>query len=969
MKRLGFIALFIFLFLTSCIQQASQDRFYITNMRNDNDSYYLDVDTDIDLKEYIVSNIPYTVEYKDKVYNSTDDLFFELDYMNNEFIIECKENKVVLNFYKIVYYNIIFKDNKGDVLYDYRLDSRNKIDEKIIKPHLTIPEGYDWYGKVLKDGFEVNLSELKIQSDIELIPVYEGLCYNVVIKCFDKEEIYSFPVGKTIDIYEYIPGYICLGLFSGSQNVNGLKYEPSMGTYFEFKHKPKQFTIYYHYNDIVEEQAVLYNTTISLLNLDLIGYSFDYWMYNNDIFNDETYKFTENIHLYAKLTPNVYKITYTNIENEYSENVSYNEWKNLPTPKKEGYHFDGWYYNDKKIYSADYWKIAEDVVLTARWFEKNIVLNLEPYDGVVDASCEVNVSGIVKLPTPTLENHVFLGWYWDEDFIKPVTQLNIHKYYNEKLYALYEVFEEKQIDSFVITKYNFHETTYDNLAIFDSSQSGFTSLYWHKIGIKKFEDEYFVSSIAISGETVTSMVYDYVILAYSKYERFNDFSKLDVAIGDKVIFDHDIETLSSKDINVTVSFYKVDNTNRLTKVKEDLESLYNEYQELNENIELITESNGLIISWKSSNNDIISSTGIYHKPNVTTDVTLSAYVNNELIYSFTVSVIGNSDHYDALATGYIYTPYTITQNAMNTLDIIYCAFLDIDKDANFTNATSMKNKINTYILPLAEISGTKVVISVNQGSSGAFSAVAAREALREKLATNILNFIIEMNIHGIDIDWETPASNEATNFTLLMKAIYEKVKKYNSNLLVTAAIGGGKWQPPKYDLPHSKDYLDYVNLMTYSMATGNGYYQNALYKSSKGATLTSCSIDESIDLYNGYGVTNNKILIGIPFYTTVQTGCEGPGSKVGSGKSIWYKELFSTYKLSDTMKEYFDEECGVPYRYDAVNKIFISFDNEQSIKVKCEYIHAKGLAGIMYWQYGQDVDDMLSNAIAKYIDS
>jgi chitinase len=562
-----------------------------------------------------------------------------------------------------------------------------------------------------------------------------------------------------------------------------------------------------------------------------------------------------------------------------------------------------------------------------------------------------------------------VGWYYDEEFIIPAIKINISTYNNEKLYALYEPIKEDVIASFVITKYNFHETTYDDLAIFDSSQSGFTSLYWHKIGVKKINNEYYISSIAVSGEKVTSMTYDYVILAYSYYSRYGEFASLDVKVGDKVIFDCDLELLSGKDVNVTMSFVSVDNSSVLVNIKEELENLYNEYQELNEDIELITESNGVLITWKSSNNDIISSTGIYHKPNVTTDVTLSAYVNNELIYSFTVSVIGNSDHYDALATGYIYTPYTITQNAMNTLDIIYCAFLDIDRDANFTNATSMKNKINTYILPLAEISGTKVVISVNQGSSGAFSAVAAREALREKLATNILNFIIEMNIHGIDIDWETPASNEATNFTLLMKSIYEKVKKYNSNLLVTAAIGGGKWQPPKYDLPHSKDYLDYVNLMTYSMATGNGYYQNALYKSSKGATLTSCSIDESIDLYNSYGVTNDKILIGIPFYTTVQTGCEGPGSKVGSGKSIWYKELFSTYKLSDTMKEYFDEECGVPYRYDAVNKIFISFDNEQSIKVKCEYIHAKGLAGIMYWQYGQDVDDMLSNAIAKYIDS
>jgi hypothetical protein len=38
-------------------------------------------------------------------------------------------------------------------------------------------------------------------------------------------------------------------------------------------------------------------------------------------------------------------------------------------------------------------------------------------------------------------------------------------------------------------------------------------------------------------------------------------------------------------------------------------------------------------------------------------------------------------------------------------------------------------------------------------------------------------------------------------------------------------------------------------------------------------------------------------------------------------------------------------------------------------KVKCDYINALGLAGIMYWQYGQDVNDMLSNAIDKYINA
>ena len=39
------------------------------------------------------------------------------------------------------------------------------------------------------------------------------------------------------------------------------------------------------------------------------------------------------------------------------------------------------------------------------------------------------------------------------------------------------------------------------------------------------------------------------------------------------------------------------------------------------------------------------------------------------------------------------------------------------------------------------------------------------------------------------------------------------------------------------------------------------------------------------------------------------------------------------YKLSDTMKEYFDEECGVPYRYDPTTKVFIAV-KEWAFRIK-----------------------------------
>ena len=37
--------------------------------------------------------------------------------------------------------------------------------------------------------------------------------------------------------------------------------------------------------------------------------------------------------------------------------------------------------------------------------------------------------------------------------------------------------------------------------------------------------------------------------------------------------------------------------------------------------------------------------------------------------------------------------------------------------------------------------------------------------------------------------------------------------------------------------------------------------------------------------------------------------------------------------------------------------------NEKSIGIKCEYIHDKGLAGMMYWQRTQDYNNKLLNAI------
>lgn len=912
-KIFGVLFIFIVLFLTSC---TTPEEILVKNMLNVDGEYHLTLDNtieNINLKEYIESNTYYSVSYLGNKYDSNDELKFKLEDGLNVFTINTSTQSIVLNFYKEYYLKVTLLDSETkevkNEIYIKPKESLNSVKDVLVQ---YVKEHNSWNGEISYSNDNVNFKEANIDN------------------------------------------------FIVEENI-----------YIMLKTKPILYEVSFENDGVVETKKFAIGDVINLNTVSKEGYSFLGW-YANDklILENTTYNLELGNQFIAKFSPNKYSIKYINIDEERTQEVTYGEEFKLFIPDKEGFLY--WSYNDNKFENG-LWSYLEDITLEAVWeepvIEPIVNLNLETFGGIVENNAKIDLNGYIILPAPHKEGYNFKYWCKDSFLTEKIENILASEYNNEKLYACYEYDSNNLKSEVVFTMYNKHVSTYDQITMFDSSKSGFTSKYWHKIGIVNNNGNYYVSKIVPNGTSISELgSYDYVLLAYSGYSGYSSFINIDCQVGYRVNFLIDPQTMEEGSVTNIASFYQNDLTEEKEEITLYLSNIYGNITSVNEDIELINEYNYHNITWKTSNRNAITTEGKYIKPYVTRNVTLTAVIDGEEIYSFDVLVEGEKDESTALSTGYIYTPYnTITQNAMNTLDIIYCAFLDVDAEANWTNLSRMTSNINNYIKPKAAVSGTKIVISVNQNASGNFSSIAASPELREKLATNILAFIQTMEIDGIDIDWETPSSSEAENFTLLMKAIYEKVKTANPEYIVTAAIGGGKWAPPKYDLPNSKNYMDYINLMTYSMATGNGYYQNSLYKSTIGRTLTSCSIEESIKIYNDLGVENSQILVGIPFYVTAQTDSGGPGSKTGDGKSKWYNLMFTTYQLSDTMKEYYDEECGVPYRYDEVNKIFISFDNERSIKEKCDYINTLGLAGIMYWQYGQDVEDMLSDAINKYI--
>lgn len=244
----------------------------------------------------------------------------------------------------------------------------------------------------------------------------------------------------------------------------------------------------------------------------------------------------------------------------------------------------------------------------------------------------------------------------------------------------------------------------------------------------------------------------------------------------------------------------------------------------------------------------------------------------------------------------------------------------------------------------------KVLLSIGGWEAGNFSEMAADPVHRVKFAKNCLAAVEKYGLDGIDIDWEYPSSSSAgissspddiKNFNLVIRDL--RIALGSDKLVTIATYAKVKY----FDLNTLNQYLDFVNIMTYDMGKPP-YHNAALYPSS--ATKYSC--DEAVEKHHQSGMPYEKLVLGIPFY----------GKDVSS--SVNYVDLI-TSKYSKYNKCW-DDEAMVPYLADDSGTMIMTYDDEQSVGLKAEYIKSKGLLGAMYWSIeGDDASWTLSKALAS----
>lgn len=332
-----------------------------------------------------------------------------------------------------------------------------------------------------------------------------------------------------------------------------------------------------------------------------------------------------------------------------------------------------------------------------------------------------------------------------------------------------------------------------------------------------------------------------------------------------------------------------------------------------------------------------------------------------------------------------YSGFTPDRIDATKLTHINYAFANIGTDLKITMGYPDKDPNNFKLLQaLKEINpNLKTLISVGGWTwSGKFSDVALTDASRTVFADSCVAFMKQHGFDGIDLDWEYPVSGglstntkraaDKQNFTLLLQKLREKLDAQgaadNKHYLLTIAGGAGSGYANNVELASIHTYLDYATIMTYDLhGTWDSYtdLHSPLYTNTDVSPQYKTSADSSIKIWKQMGFPTEKLVMGIPFYgylySSVKDVNHGLYQTFAGANSISFGKITSDYLNKPGFVRYFHSQSLVPWLYNG--SIFISYEDEQSIGYKTEYIKSNGLGGAMIWELSQDPNRVLGTVL------
>ena len=444
----------------------------IPRMTYENGKYLTTVDNDIEeynLKSGIVlsDGATLTVSKTSDFYELIDAEALSISPGDNEFYLKVVDKygnyaTYTVNIKRRHMYYVEFNTNGGTAVEKQAVQQGGKIQ----KPSTT-KAGYQHH-------WDYDFDQA-IEGNITINAIWTPIEYQISIKNDENPIDIKVKFDSEYDLHQYIPqktGYRFSGwsaVFGEGENAVSIDFDSS-GIFSQTSNitlvpnfKPIEYSITY----VVEEGGTNTNTVKTFTIEDVIDLLPAMWKDDEKVFAgwyttqeciegteiDQIAKLHDSIELWAKFDDVVFETKVNFIVNgetiKTDKFIYKSSYSMTAASPQKGYVFDGWYYGETKIDLDGVWPYKNDSIdIVAKFNERINSIEYHLNGGTNNESnpSEYNVEmGVKELKAPTFGRHVFLGWFIDEAFQTPITELTVDNVTEEM-----DIYAKWQYKSYVI---------------------------------------------------------------------------------------------------------------------------------------------------------------------------------------------------------------------------------------------------------------------------------------------------------------------------------------------------------------------------------------------------------------------------------------------------------------------------------------------------------------------------------------
>ncbi|KAF9769818.1 hypothetical protein IL306_012693 [Fusarium sp. DS 682] len=264
-----------------------------------------------------------------------------------------------------------------------------------------------------------------------------------------------------------------------------------------------------------------------------------------------------------------------------------------------------------------------------------------------------------------------------------------------------------------------------------------------------------------------------------------------------------------------------------------------------------------------------------------------------------------------------------------------------------------------------------------------FSELATSQDSQSKFINSLQSFMSQYEFDGLDLDWEYPVdkdrgghSGDYDNFPKFMEKLKKTHDRGDKGLTIT--LPASYWYLRYFDIKRLEKTVDFFNIMSYDLH--GAWDQKANWTEPYlNAHTNLTEIDLALDLLWRNDINPDNVVMGMGFYgrafTVERLSCSEPGCLFKDAGRPGECSAEAGILLNSESDDISKQRGLKPklYKEEAVKVLkwgnqWVSYDDEETLKMKTEFAQSRCLGGAMVWAISHDTKDAKYNkALAKVL--